>query len=174
MNEIFPIRYAKRDDIPNIAAFLHVCWREEYRQIIVDDYLDTMSVDERNDGLLERYNKGVTDCLMMQDGNRLIGVAAFGKSFTTGFADDGEISAIYLHHDYIGKGYGHQLFVKAEQRLDGKGYTHFVLDLLPGNTRAKRFYLSHGYEKVADRSIRLGKNYYQLDVMRKRNPFAIR
>ena len=174
MNDTFQIRYAKLGDISNIASFLHDCWLEEYRPIIKDDYLDTMSVRDRNDGLLERYNEGVTDCLILLDGDRLVGVVAFGESFTTGYKDDGEISAIYLHHDYIGKGYGHRLFVIAEQKLAEKGYTHFVLDLLPENTRALRFYLAHGYEKVADRWIRLGRNDYKLEVMRKRNPLAVR
>jgi ribosomal protein S18 acetylase RimI-like enzyme len=174
MHNSIRIRYARREDIYAIAAFLNDCWKAEYRQIISDDYLDMMSVEERHEGLLKRYNNCVSDFFMMLEGDCLIGAVVFGKSFTDGYKEDGEISAIYLHEDYIGKGYGHRLFRKTEQALAAKGHTCFLLDLLTGNARALRFYLAHGYEKVADRHLRLGDNDYPLTVMRKKNPFTLR
>jgi len=161
------IRYAERDELREIAAFLHECWQEEYRKIISDDFLDTMSIDERHERLLKRFDEGASDFMMMHFDDRLIGASVFGKSFTEGFADDGEISAIYLHHDYIGRGYGHTFFERIEQELAAKGYDYLVLDLLKGNGRALKFYLDHGYENVADRHVRLGENDYPLVVLRK-------
>jgi len=162
------IQYAERADLPDIAAFLNQCWQAEYRQIVADDYLDTMSVEERCKRLLTWYNEGASEFLMMTDNNQLIGAGVFGESFTEGYEKDGEISAIYLHKDYIGKGYGHRLLIQMEQALASKGYAYFVLSLLAGNTRAFLFYLAHGYEKVADDTIRLGKNDYPLFVLRKK------
>jgi ribosomal protein S18 acetylase RimI-like enzyme len=173
MRDTIQIRYAKHADLHDVAAFLNNCWQAEYRQIVSDDYLDAMSVKERHKHLLMRHSEKTSEFLMMLDSNRLVGAAVFGKSFTDGYEEDGEISAIYLHKDYIGKGYGHCLFTKAEQALTAKGYSHFVLDLLVGNTKALQFYLAHGYEKAADRMIRLGENDYSLIVLRKKNPFII-
>ena len=161
------IRHAGRDDIYSVAAFLHECWQAEYRRIITDDFLDAMSVGERHKGLLGRYDEGTSEFLLMFDGDLLIGASVFGKSFTDGYRDDGEISAIYLHHDYIGKGYGHRLFARVEQALAAKGYAWLVLDLLEGNARALRFYLAHGYVAVDSRKIRLGGIDYPLAVLRK-------
>ena len=170
--ENMKIEYAKRDDIYDIAAFLNECWRTEYRNIISDDYLDTMTVEKRHNGLLAAFDEGRSDFLIARDEGRIIGVAVFGKSLTEGYGDDGEISAIYMREDYIGKGFGHKLFTRVEQALAAKGYSHFVVDLLAGNTRAYEFYLAHGYEVVADNTIKLGEANYALYVMRKKNPVA--
>ena len=104
----------------------------------------------------------------------IIGTSVFGRSFTEGYLEDGEISAIYLNHAYIGKGYGHALFTKIEQVLTAKGYSHFVLDVLSANTRAASFYEKHGYKKVDDRSVTLGRHDYPRMVFRKKTPFMIR
>ena len=169
MTDRIQIRHALRNDIYDIAVFLHNSWRAEYRLIISLDYLDALSVEERHTGLLKRYDDNASEFLMMFDGNKLIGAAVFGNSFTEGYAADGEISAIYLHSEYIGKGYGHRLFVKTEQLLHNKGYQYFALDLLADNTRALDFYLKHGYRKVADRKLKLGEKEYPIAVLRKKN-----
>ena len=162
------IRRAGREDIIQMAIFLNNCWKSAYRHMISPDYLDTMSVIGRFRGLSKRFDDGVSVFTMMFDGEELIGAAIYGKSFTEEYEKDGEISAIYLHENYIGKGYGNRLFVHAEQDLSGMGFACFVLEVLTDNTRAIRFYLSHGYEQVADRSIRLGQTDYPLYVMRKK------
>jgi ribosomal protein S18 acetylase RimI-like enzyme len=157
-----------RDEIYEIAVFLEACWKAEYCGIIADDFLGTMSVDVRYKGLLDRFNEKTSDFLALREGEKLVGAAVFGKSFTEGYPDDGEISAIYLHHDYIGKGYGRALMVKIEELLMSKGYANFVLDVLSDNTRAVQFYLAHGYEIVKESAIKLGERDYPLKVMRKR------
>jgi len=167
MNDTIQIKQAGRDDLQDVAAFLDDCWQAEYRQIVSDDYLDTLSVDKRHKRLLARYDEGVSDFLMMMYSDKLIGVAVFGKSFVEGYEEDGEISAIYLHRDYIGKGLGHALFSKTEQRLAAKGYSHFVLDVLSANARAVSFYEKHDYTKEDDRSIKLGECEYPLTVFRR-------
>jgi len=169
VNSRIQICHAGRDDICRIAAFLNDCWKVTYRKIISDDYLDTMSIEERKERLLKRFDEGVSDFLMMFDGNNLFGAAVFGKSFTEGYEEDGEITSIYLHENYIGKGYGHTLYKEIEQALTAKGYSNFVLDVLTNNIRAIKFYQSHGYLKVADRHVRLGKTDYPMIIMRKKN-----
>ena len=169
MTDTIKITYAARDEIFEIAAFLDACWKAEYRGIIAPDFLDDLSVDERYEKLLTRFNEGASTFLIMRNGERMIGASVCGKSLTEGYPEDGEISAIYLHHDYIGKGYGHALFTKIERELTAKGYSHFALDVLSANTRAVLFYEKHGYEKVDDRSITLGAQDYPLTVFRKKN-----
>ena len=169
MTDTIKITYATRDEIFEIASFLDACWKAKYSRIIVPDFLGDLSVDERHEKLLIRFDAGTSAFLIMRDGERMIGASVFGKSFTEGYPEDGEVSAIYLHHDYIGKGYGHILFTRIERELTAKGYSHFVLDVLSANTRAVSFYEKHGYEKVDERSITLGAHDYPLTVFRKKN-----
>ena len=165
--ELIQIKPADRDELYEIAAFLHDSWKREYRGIVRDDFLDTMTVEERHQGLQGWFNDGIKSYLAMRCCGKLIGAAVFGKSFTDGYLDGGEISAIYLRYDYIGKGYGHELFTKIEDALVAKGYSNLILDVLADNLRAVRFYEKHGYTKMDDRSIKLGESEYPLTVFRK-------
>ena len=174
MTNTTKITYATRDEIFEIAAFLDACWKAEYSRIVAPDFLGDLSVDKRHQLLLARFDERISAFLIMWDGGRMIGASVFGKSFTEGYLEDGEVSAIYLHHDYIGKGYGHALLTKIERELAAKGYPHFVLDVLSANTRAVSFYEKHGYERVDERSIALGAQTYPLTVFRKKNPLIIR
>ena len=167
MNTGIKTRYAERDDIYQISVFINDCWKVAYCNIISADYLNAMSVEARNTAMLKRFDSSTSDFLMMFDGDRLIGAAVFGKSFTDGYEQDGEISAIYLCDDCIGKGYGRQLCMLVEQALCAKGYEHLVLDVLSDNTRAINFYQALGFRTVAYNSIRLGETDYPLTIMRK-------
>jgi len=163
---LIQIKPATRDELYEISTFLHDSWKAEYKGIIRDDYLDTMTVEERHKGLQAWFDDGIKSYLTMRCCGKLVGAAVFGKSFTEGYLDDGEISAIYLHHDYIGLGYGHELLEEIEGMLVAKGYNRFVLDVLTGNSRAVKFYQKQGYEKVDDRSVKLGNQDYPLTVFR--------
>ena len=159
---------AQRDDLRALATLIHESWQVAYRGIIADDHLDTMSLEQRHEKFIERFDAGRPHFYKMLADGELIGAAVFGGSGTEGFEQDGEISAIYLREDCVGKGYGHALFTRIEQELRLEGYAHFVLTLLPENTRAHRFYLAHGYEEVKGSTLRLGARDYPVVVMRKR------
>lgn len=167
------IERPEREEIHEIAALIHGCWQSAYRDIIAPDFLSAMSLSERYEKLLTRFDEGISQFLVMRDADGMIGAAVFGKSFTEGYPDDGEISAIYLHHDFIGKGYGHALLTEIERILAAMGYARFVLDVLSENERAVNFYLAHGYEKANDGHIRLGEKDYPLTIFRKANPLIM-
>jgi predicted N-acetyltransferase YhbS len=161
-------------EIQKIAQLIHNLWQQEYRHILDNNYLDQMSLEERYQGILKRYRENHSEFLLMHDGDRFIGVAVLGKSFTEGYLDDGEISALYLHRDYHGQGYGHKLLVKSEQFLAARGNANFVLDVFTNNRQALEFYLKHGYREVDQRLFPFGSKEYPLVVMRKKNPLTIR
>jgi ribosomal protein S18 acetylase RimI-like enzyme len=156
-----------KNNVYEIAVLIDSSWRAVYESIIADDYLNNMSVDARAAGLQARYDNGQSEFLVMRDDGVLMGACVYGKSFTEGYPDDGEVSAIYFRSDYIGKGHGHALFTEAEKRLAEKGYSHIVLDVLSSNGRALNFYSAHSYEAVKDATVRLGDIDYPLTVFRK-------
>lgn len=165
----YEIRPATRDELYEIAVFLDNCWRSAYSGIVSNVFLGTMKADDRYQKLLARFDEQVSEFLLMRDADVLVGVAVYGKSYTEGYLDDGEVSAIYLSPQYIGSGNGHILFIRAEEALSAKGYSHFVLDVLIGNEQAISFYEKHGYEIVEERNIKLGDRDYPLAVFRKEN-----
>lgn len=156
-----------REQIPCIAEFLDRSWKVEYREIIDPAWLDSMLLSERTNGLFSRYDNGVSEFLIVTEDDVIIGAAVFGKSFTDGYPDDGEISAIYLDTNHIGTGLGSRLLAAVEARLIKMGYANLVLDVLTENKRAITFYQKHGYKQVQEAEIRLGDRDYPLAVMRK-------
>jgi ribosomal protein S18 acetylase RimI-like enzyme len=126
-----------------------------------------MDLSERTGGLLDRYDNGASRFLIATEAGAIIGAAVFGKSFTEGYAGDGEVSAIYLDTEHIGTGLGGRLLAAAEAQLASMGYTNLVLDVLAGNSRAIAFYRKHGYGEVRNTEIELGGKTYPLVVMRK-------
>jgi ribosomal protein S18 acetylase RimI-like enzyme len=158
----------ENDNFYEVAEFLDACWREAYAGIIDSGYLAKMSVSAREERLQARYDSGQSEVLTMRDGDVLAGACVYGKSFTDGYPDDGEISAIYLRRDYIGRGHGHRLLVELERLLAEKGYTCLVLDVLSENKEAVAFYHAHGYRIVKDTTINVGDVDYPLVVFRKK------
>ena len=160
------IRPAKREELRAVAAFLNASWRSAYKAIFDPDYLATLDDEERHQRWLENYDNGARPVLLLEH-DELLGVCNFGPSQTPGFPEDGEVAAIYIREDAIGKGYGHALLLYAEDALRVQGYAHLVLDVLSQNKRAIKFYQAYGYTKVGQRNFtRAGKDY-PLDIMRK-------
>ncbi|MDR1564661.1 MAG: hypothetical protein LBS74_06865 [Oscillospiraceae bacterium] len=56
-----------RNEIYKIAAFLDNCWRAEYSKIVSPDFLGEMSVDERYEMLLNRFDGNISDFFATRD-----------------------------------------------------------------------------------------------------------
>ena len=160
------IRYARREDMVEAAALVHDSWRWAYKDIMDAEYLAGLSLENRHKRMLKGYDEGRRSLLLFDNGE-LLGFCGFGKSLTPGYPDDGEIAAIYLRENAVGKGYGHALLTRTEETLRAQGYQNLVLDVFSQNARAIAFYLAHGYAKVGDRKHKWGDQEYHLDIMRK-------
>jgi GNAT superfamily N-acetyltransferase len=114
-----------------------------------DDYLDRLSVDER-----EKTHRGHLEepssewgTLVADDGGRVVGFSTYGPS-----RDDdapsatGEVPAIYLAPDVIGTGVGRELLAETIVALRAAGFTRASLWVLEANVRARRFYEKAGWE----------------------------
>ncbi len=161
------IHYAAREDLFEAARLTTEAWRWAYKDILDPAYLAALSVEAKHKKGVETFVQG--QLLLAKEGGALLGVCKFGPATLEGFAGAGEIFAIYLREDVVGKGYGHALFIRAEEELRERGFASAVLDVLSANERAIRFYRAHGYEKTGDRILTLGGNDYALDVLYKAN-----
>ncbi|MDR2686377.1 MAG: hypothetical protein LBB75_01375, partial [Oscillospiraceae bacterium] len=100
------IRYTRRDELRQAAALVNDSWRWAYKDILDVEYLAGLSLEARHEKMRRGYDEG-RPSLLLFDGGALLGFCGFGKSLTPGYPDDGEIAAIYLREDAVGKGYGH-------------------------------------------------------------------
>jgi ribosomal protein S18 acetylase RimI-like enzyme len=161
------IRYGRRRDLKAAAALLNACWRWAYKDILDAEVLAGLSDKGRYKRLLKGYREGKRPLLLFGDDGALLGICRFGKSRTPGYPDDGEIGAIYLREDAVGRGCGHALLTRAEEELRARGYRNLVLDVLSQNARAIAFYTAHGYVKAGDSTFTREGKEYPLDIMRK-------
>jgi len=131
------------------VAEVHVAtWQRAYRGLIPDDYLNSLSVDDRESTWREILEKKACELWVAAEDNshELAGWVAFGKCRDADqSASVGELWAIYVAPNYWSSGVGRTLWLAARTRLIERGFTEVTLWCLAGNERADRFYRNAGF-----------------------------
>jgi ribosomal protein S18 acetylase RimI-like enzyme len=142
------IREAGIADAAGIARVHVVTWQHAYRGQMPDDYLDGLSVEQRAQNwialLSNVYPKAHT--LVALDGDLVVGFCSVGASPNED-ADEqnGEVFAIYVDPQAMGKGIGSALMTEAVAKLREEGFTHATLWVLASNAPSIRFYEHQGW-----------------------------
>ena len=140
------IREGSRDDARAIAEVHVASWRDAYRGTLPDDYLDRLSVDEREAGWVAVFAEARLGVLVAEDRGRIVGFASFGQSRDEDAAEGtGEIPSIYVEPEVLGTGVGRDLFHAAVGKLREAGFSRATLWVLEANERARRFYEKAGW-----------------------------
>nr|WP_298413289.1 GNAT family N-acetyltransferase [uncultured Halomonas sp.] len=128
-------------------ADIHVeAWRTAYRSIVSNDYLDTLSVDEKASVWREAITRGVPQLLVARVENAIVGWIASGACRDEGAKDDeGEIWALYVKPACWSKGVGRQLWCQAREYLIAQGCKTVRLWVLADNAQAIGFYQAMGF-----------------------------
>jgi GNAT superfamily N-acetyltransferase len=146
------IRVAVDSDARPIAEMHVRTWQVAYRGQVPDDYLDSLSVDQREIGwrqILADDDLSAGGVLVLEDEGGIVGFAAVSAS-----RDDdagpgiGEVGSIYVLPDFWNRGGGRDLMARAVDTLRAAGFSAATLWVLDTNLRARRFYEAAGW--VAD------------------------
>ena len=130
------------DDVQSISHIYEESWKTAYKGMIPQSYLDNIPKGHWVEALKSR----VWQSLILLEGKHPVGTAAYCPARDERFKDYGEIVSIYLLPEYMGKGYGKQLFQAVMDQLLGQGYKKLYLWVLEENERAIRFYKSFGFK----------------------------
>ena len=150
------IRQAAQEDARQIADILVEDWKMAYRGIIDDDYLDSMSVEERYQRELHRY--------------QVYRVAAVEKEIlgftwnemTDGEDSDCEIIAIYIRYSKRKGGIGKVLFKDSVDLFRTAGRKRMIIWCLRGNVEARKFYEKMGGTVYKTGTHRWGSREYDM------------
>jgi ribosomal protein S18 acetylase RimI-like enzyme len=146
LNVIF--RDARLEDA-EAAATIHVkTWQIAYRGQIPNDYLDSLDVVSRTKRWQEKLSNPSprTRNLIAEANQKIIGFCDIGKSRDEDATDDvGEVLAIYIDTDFMGKGVGTKLIDKALESLKDFVFKSATLWVLEINTIGRRFYEKNGW-----------------------------
>jgi L-amino acid N-acyltransferase YncA len=142
------IRAATASDARAIAEVHVASWRWAYRDDLPADFLDALSVDDRE----QAWNELLTaraqaaGILVAQERGRVVGFCSFGPCRDDDAMErTGEVLAIYLLEGVAGRGIGRELFSSATDRLRELGYERALLWVLASNARSRRFYEHAGW-----------------------------
>ncbi|MDX3237588.1 GNAT family N-acetyltransferase [Streptomyces sp. ME03-5709C] len=141
------VRMMARDDIDAVAAVRVRGWQAAYAGIVPRSYLDAMDVAADAERRREWFDAGGSrvDNLVAADGDEVTGWAALGPY--RGEPDDaevGELYAIYVRPDRIGRGHGRALMAAVRARAAERGFRSLRLWVLADNAPALRFYERSG------------------------------
>ena len=141
LNDTICIKTAETDEELCGRGYVHcTAWKEAYRGIVCDRYLDTMTVEATT----ARARNFPENTLVAKDGDKVVGFAVYGPSRDEDLTDAGEVVAIYVLSEYYGRKIGYRLMNEACSRL--KEYETVFVWVLEENEKAIRFYHKYGFE----------------------------
>jgi GNAT superfamily N-acetyltransferase len=132
------VRAVSDSDVPAIADFQTTCWREAYRGVVPQEYLDRVGVEDRERRWGDRLASGTRRIALAEIGSDIVGVVSWGLADV----DDApalELMSLYVAADQRGTG----LAVTLTHRAVAGSPAH--LWVFEDNPRAKRFYGKRGF-----------------------------
>ena len=150
------IRQATQEDAWQIADILVEDWKMAYRGIIDSDFLDSMSVEERYQRELQRYQiyrVAVVD-------KEILGFT--WNEMTDNKSSDCEIVAIYIRYSKRKYGIGKALFNDSVDFFRAAGRKRMIIWCLRENAEARKFYEKMGGTVYQTGTHRWGNREYDM------------
>ena len=144
----FRIRPAEGADAVGIATVHMRSWQTAYRGILPDDFLDALSIPEREQRMRETIatKRPERRVWVAESPDGILGFSDAGPSRENDAPSSaGEVYAIYLDPTAVGKGIGRELFGHTVAALRDSGYGYATLWVLEANQWARRFYEKAGW-----------------------------
>jgi ribosomal protein S18 acetylase RimI-like enzyme len=139
------IRGAIPADAPDIARIHVAAWQAAYAGILADDYLQNLSVKQRQHQWQEILTSDdATTCVLEHDG-QIVGWVCGGAYRGRSALNAGEIYALYVDPNYWRQGFGQQLLQYLADALTLLGYQCLHLWVLADNHNAQGFYHQAGF-----------------------------
>jgi GNAT superfamily N-acetyltransferase len=153
-----PIREAQIDDAVALARIHVDSWRTTYAGIVPDDYLASLSYDQREQTWRETLaDRGRADFTLVAESaqGEVIGFATGGPERSGNRDYCGELYAIYLNVASQRRGIGGRLFGAVVERLLSLNYDSLVVWVLAENP-ARNFYEALGGKAAFEKRIEIG------------------
>ena len=134
------IRKAREEDIDSIVNIKLVGWKKVYKNILSDEYLDSMDYNDN----YKKFKKEITNNkssklnYVITKDDKVIGYSKFGILKNEKY--DSEIYAIYIDNHNKNKGYGTILLNYIKEYLKSNGCKNMILWCAEKNFPSREFY----------------------------------
>ena len=150
------IRNAEKEDVRQIAEILVEDWQIAYRGIMDSGFLDSLSVDQRYEIEVKRYEKYV----VAADGSEILGYAWL--DVTEEEPADCEVIALYVRYSKRNNGIGKLLMQYAKEYFRESGKAKMIVWCLKDNNESRRFYKKAGGKEFRAGSHNWGGKEYEM------------
>jgi len=168
------VRRAEPQDAPAVARVHVASWRQAYRGLLPQEYLDSLSVETRTTTWAKAFSQlpdQTSTTLVGELDGQIVGFACVGASRDND-ADTAtaELWGLYLDPEHWRAGHGHTLHTEALDVARTSGAAAATLWVLTTNQRARHFYERHGWaadgaEKTVWRGdVRLDETRYRISL----------
>ncbi len=134
-------RFSKTDSVEDISKVYAESWREAYKGIVPQDYLDKLE-DNR---WVPMISGELGNLWIASDGEHIVGTATYAPSREKKYSGWGEIISIYLLPKYYRRGIGTRLLKATMDSLAEMNYKKVFLWVLEDNLPARDFYEKNGF-----------------------------
>jgi GNAT superfamily N-acetyltransferase len=152
------IRNAVLNDAAGIATVHIISWRETYRGMVPDDFLENLSIQRRTaqweNSLSEPEHAYHRAFVAVVDG-QIIGFSNYGFAIETDSDFRGELFALYLLQSAQGQGIGGRLARAAVDGLREMNIDSMMVWVLKDNP-TRKFYEHFGGMYLREKSIEIG------------------
>jgi ribosomal protein S18 acetylase RimI-like enzyme len=153
------VRPATVQDAPGIGWVSVTAWRETYAGIMPDDYLASLSIEQRVDVFRDRVAK-LPDrqavFVALDQDESVVGFGVCGATRESEFGTDGEIFAINIVEAAKRRGLGVRLMQAMADALSQDGFAQVGLWVIEQNAPARRFYEALGGREAAKKDQAFG------------------
>ena len=151
------IEKAQTEDAKSIVEINIKEWKNTYKGIFPDKFLENLSEKEEESG--EKCKNKINEYIVGKINNQIVGFLRFGKN-KKGYNDNyAEIYALYIDKEYQRKGIGTALINFAFENLK-PNYKYVLISTLVQND-ANLFYKKIGGKLIDKVNFSLGNNEYE-------------
>ena len=163
----FKIRQAVPSDSADIARVHVDSWKTAYRGIIADDYLDSLSYEERERRWFENLSSTGRFVFVAEDSTseptekKIIGFCSGGRNSSSIDSEyAAELGSIYILQEHRGRGVGKALVHSLAMSLVEVGFSSMIVWVLSKNPY-RRFYESLHGKYVRSAEIQIGGSTFE-------------
>lgn len=158
------IRKSRREDCYGIAHVTSVSWKETYKGIVPDWFLEKLQNNEKKRAkkIYDDFDVHKNHQFVLEIDNQIVGFVAFGLTTDTTFKNCGEIYTLYIIKQYMGYGFGRELVENVIKELKQMGIDKMIVACLKGNP-SNEFYKHIGGKYIKDgafKNLNLPENIY--------------
>lgn len=144
-----------REAVPGDAALIsHLfaeSWKEAYRGIIEQHYLDRLPDEYWVPSVRAWLESGRLSALISYEDDQPVGSVVYGRGRDEEWEDWGEIVSLYILPVWFRKGHGTALLQAAMEEMRKEHYRRFYLWAIDGNKAADAFYRRRGFHRTGER-----------------------